>query len=783
MKLALLKPILFLMFLLSGFAGLLYQVIWSRLAYAAFGVMSPVLSVVISVFMLGLAIGSWIGGILAKRLQERKNAATALILSYGLTEAAIGLGAILVPYEYKWSSSLILPTGELNSVSYLLCSALAIAISLAPWCILMGATYPLVMGFIQSINKAETKGFSFLYLANVFGAIVGVSFSTFILIEVLGFKQTLLVGAVANFVVASISFCLAALANRGSIAGKQVPTENDLDSAAGSIDSHSDSNTAPQVNSGELQASPILTYGLLFLTGFISMAMEIVWTRAYAPVLGNEVYSFAGLLVSYLVATFIGSAMYRKDLAKGRLASISKLAVCLAIFALLPVLVNDPRVHIFGSALWVSLQTSISGSKIEDITKICRIASIAITLLSIVPFCAALGYLTPQLIDQASAGKPERAGTAYALNIVGCILGPLSASYLLLVALGTKASLLLVALPLIASAVILTFRSSKKRAWVLTITCLVLAWTGLTACVGYEDFIASMHPRHDIRRDYTATVIACDSGSKANLLVNGVGVTALNQCTKDMAHIPMLCHQGTPRRALTICFGMGTSFRSLMSWGIDSTAVELVPSVKELFSYFWSDAPEILKKQNGRIIVDDGRRFLNRSQKKYDVIVTDCPPPVEAAGVSLLMSKEFVSLAKQHLNSDGLMLCNIIGTDPVSAKAAINAVHSEFPFVKVIFNEASGFLCMASQQPINLESFERNAIKMPASAQKDLFEWTAYGDDSMPIEARIALYMKEQKKNIVAEEKLKEAAIITDDRPLNEYFLLRRTGIIPAQKN
>src|SRR5439155_27029467 len=96
-----------------------------------------------------------------------------------------------------------------------------------------------------------------------------------------------------------------------------------------------------------------------------------------------------------------------------------------------------------------------------------------------------------------------------------------------------------------------------------------------------------------------------------------------------------------PRRALTICFGMGTSFRSTLSWGLEGTAVELVPSVPTLFGYFHGDGPQLLALPRARVVIDDGRRFLERSRESFDVIVIDPPPPGGAAGSIFLSSGEF----------------------------------------------------------------------------------------------------------------------------------------------
>src|SRR5436309_839125 len=117
-----LKQLLFLLFFISGFCGLLYQVIWVRLAFASFGIITPVLSIVISVFMLGLALGSWAGGATIRPLVARTG--LSAVVFYGAAEALIGLGAFVVPGLFSLGETMLLRAGEADSFTYLLFSAL-----------------------------------------------------------------------------------------------------------------------------------------------------------------------------------------------------------------------------------------------------------------------------------------------------------------------------------------------------------------------------------------------------------------------------------------------------------------------------------------------------------------------------------------------------------------------------------------------------------------------------------------------------------------------------------
>ena len=159
---------------------------------------------------------------------------------------------------------------------------------------------------------------------------------------------------------------------------------------------------------------------ILFTTGFASLAMEVSWTRAFTFVLKTTIYAFAMILTTYLLATWIGSYLYRRGLKDGRLISTEGVLGASCLFSLLPIVLNDLRLG----------------------------ENVAVTLLSIVPFCLALGYLTPRLIDEYSGGDPANAGRSYGVNIAGGILGPLVAAYVLLPTIGTHAALLVLSVPI-----------------------------------------------------------------------------------------------------------------------------------------------------------------------------------------------------------------------------------------------------------------------------------------------------------------------------------------------
>ncbi|MGC1334409.1 MAG: hypothetical protein WA812_03420, partial [Candidatus Cybelea sp.] len=120
-------------FLISGFCSLLYEVLWTRLAFAHFGIITPVLSLVVSVFMLGLGIGSVLGGRLAASVNRKYNLSPLYL--YAAAEAFIALGAFTVPVLFGWSGTALIPAGATGSGTFLIFSAASIVVALLPWCI------------------------------------------------------------------------------------------------------------------------------------------------------------------------------------------------------------------------------------------------------------------------------------------------------------------------------------------------------------------------------------------------------------------------------------------------------------------------------------------------------------------------------------------------------------------------------------------------------------------------------------------------------------------------
>jgi predicted membrane-bound spermidine synthase len=738
-----LRAFAFVCFFLSGFCSLVYQIVWTRLAMASYGVNSQVIATVLSVFMFGLGVGSWLGGAAYDRFKERPWFSP--LAWYAGCELLIGVGSVTVPALFLVGREQLLGSGGTGPLSYLVQSGLILFVAMAPWCVCMGATVPLMMGFLKETDRGRSENnFSFLYLANVLGATVGSALPVLVMVETLGFHRSLLGAGALNVVV--VLTCAAVFA-----AVRRDPHRAAVTEAA-------ETEVAPPG-----AAVPLATW-MLFTTGFVSMGMEVAWARMFAPFLGNEVYGFAGLLVTYLVATFLGSWVYRLALRFEALADPRYVWLALFVAAGLPLLTADPRTLEALGWTWPAL-----------------------TVLGIAPFCFLLGFLTPLLVDRYSRGRPGRTGRAYAYNVFGCILGPVVAGFVLMPAGGAFFTVVIMsALLLLLGAALLLHREtgSARRpraavAWAVAIA--LFAASGVWAHGSERE-----HERHRVKHDYTATVTASGSGMDTYLLVNGVGMTIKTTITKMMAHLPLAHLERPPRNALVICFGMGTTFRSLLSWGIDTTAVELVPSVAEFFPFYYEDAGELLALPRAHLVVDDGRRFLDRSSQQFDVILLDPPPPAEAAGSSLLYSKEFYDSVKKRLAPGGILQQWLPGeAEPPIAGAVANTLAHSFPHIRAYHSVTGwGVHFLASMEPIPERTAEELAARLPEAAARDLVEW----EQGEPGELFAAVLGK-QVSPVVFDEAREAGVMITDDRPFNEYYWLRRnvgarataSGFVPRE--
>jgi len=190
-----------------------------------------------------------------------------------------------------------------------------------------------------------------------------------------------------------------------------------------------------------------------------------------------------------------------------------------------------------------------------------------------------------------------------------------------------------------------------------------------------------------------------------------------------------------------------------------------------MFSWFHADAAQLAASPLSRIVIDDGRAYLERARERFDVIVLDPPPPVEAAASSLLYSKEFYAAAKLRLAPGGILQQWLPEGDKAILAAVAKALGESFPHVRVFRSvEGWGYHFLASQTALPAQTAAALAARMPERAVADLVEWGPHAT----AEEQLASVLRQEVSLDALVGLSPNTPALSDDRPINEYYLLRR---------
>lgn len=749
----------YLIFTASGAAALIYQVIWARWLGLVFGNTATSVSIVLASFMLGLALGSYIVG---QRLHRINNP----MAIYAYLELGIGIFAVCFPLFATFTDGLfssIVNAGTSFVGSMIIRAVLVFTLLVIPTTF-MGATLPLLTDFFRrDARHSNSWKVGLLYAANTFGAALGTIIASFILIELIGIRSTTLLAATLNFFVAYIGLRYARSVRLDPVTKSASASKLLLD----------------------LRCK--LAIGVLTASGAIALAAEVLWTRVLELLIGNSTYSFAMILVVYLLGIAGGS--WIMSLVINRLKSLTLWLVALQM----------------GMGIWMITGIVLFNVISESISRYANTPVGIITLfwhyLQAVSILFPLAFLSGAVFPVATRILDPKSGDAegiliaraYTWNTIGALFGSLIAGFVIAVFFDYFQAIYILALlygltAFVALIIVMsiTMKPFQKQyaAIFLGMVSFVLIGFSFVQAMGNNRFVTRFNSKNQFMevvyhqpglQGVTSVLKERKQPLASRLLINGKGMTVKVTDTKMMAHLPMLLHPA-PQKTLVICFGMGTTYRSAISHGQKVTVVELVHEVFEAFDYFYADAEQIRTYPQGKMITNDGRNFLKLTHDRFDVITVDPPPPIDGAGVNHLYSKDFLKLAQSRLNEGGIMAhwiptptANAGVNDWSTFNGLLATFASVYPYTVMFPSWHNiGVHVIGSMKPLDIskEYIQQRLKMLNPLAQEDINEWdkvpVIYYQNLMPIPtAELAVYR-----------------ILTDDHPYLEFNLLRywRTG-------
>lgn len=585
-------------FFFSGAAGLLYQVVWTRMLTQIFGNTTYAIATVLSAFMAGLALGSYLFGKIADRGKND-------FLLYGLLEAGVGVYGFLVPWLFAGAQKLYGPIFGLNQ-SYpflfnLVLFFLSFVLLVFPT-MLMGATLPVLSRFFVRSFSQFGRRIGDLYATNTLGAVIGCAAGGFFLIPQLGMRTTVYVAAAVNLVVALVILVVDRLRDDEVAA---VPAA----SAA--------AETVSQVAPPAVPASPSWVNWLLLisfgLSGFASLVYENAWTRSLTLVIGSSIYSFTTMLVTFLIGLALGGFIYARFLgereARLSLFGLVELWVGLAALATIPLFEKLPLIfvrllHGFGDTFTVFLWLQIVLSALVMFLP---------TILLGMTFPLVARLYTQNLYRVGSG-----VGSSYAANTVGAVLGAFAGGFILIPNIGVQNAIIFGVVMNLLIAAVLLLGDTKARlvpryglgfavaALALFLPANLQRWDKHVLTSGvtiyndrYEALPSDSLRIEEMKRDdiefyregLTTTVsVHRIPGSnyvyfKSNGKIDGSYGDALSQLMTS--YIAMLMHPKA-ETALTIGLGSGMSAKALATFKSlkDIEVIEIEPAMIEASKYF-----------------------------------------------------------------------------------------------------------------------------------------------------------------------------------------------------
>ncbi len=637
-------------FFFSGATALIYQVAWMRLLSLFFGSDIYAAAITLGVFMAGLSLG----GLLAGKLADR---ARRPLLIYGWIEIGIALYAFVFPsllasFEPAYRQIYQAYFDSTPALYFGFRLLLAAALILIPT-VLMGATLPLLVRQFATRATLLGRRVGHFYAINTMGALCGTLSSGFILIPAWGVSRTVLIAVVVNL---SIGVWAIALAARLRLIAAESQSGDGL------------SQRMP--SAGQRERVAILM--AMAISGMAALALEVVWMRVLVQSFSATVYAFAIMLACFLFGIFAGStrASATADRHPDGLRLLVQFELWLAASVALLGIVTYFVPSLFGMLLWGL--AGATGGKFGVASVIAQFVVAGVLILAPTVLLGATFPVAVKLYTRHIDDRAEGAGTVYAANTAGALIGTLLGGFILLPTFGAQKSLIAIgALFFLAAIVLWRRRGGVVGRWVgepsLIVPATVAVVAGLTVVllppqtVVNFDLQSSTQPEvlyHGEGVSHTLDLVRTRDGHTIMMINGNVEAdTTLVQRRHFIlkGHLPLLLHPN-PSEVAVVGLGLGITLKATENYPLVRRirVVELSPQMVAAHAHLGDVTRNLLNSPKIDLRVDDGRNFMAMSAERFDMITAD-PVHPRITGVGYLYTREYYERIRERLLPGGIV--------------------------------------------------------------------------------------------------------------------------------
>jgi spermidine synthase len=754
------RPIILLLFFISGISALVYEVVWVRMLSLSFGVSVYAVSAVLSAFMGGLAFGAWLFGRIAPMAAKDNidSVGTPYMASlrlYALLQLGVAVAALASPWIMAAITNLYAALDQTGSIAAGFSNAirfgLAILVLIIPTT-LMGGTLPIMAQLLAHDEQRRGATLGALYAANTFGAVLGTLLAGFILIRFLGTSASLMVAAAGDLVTVAVAWWITQVGIKDQEtrrpedqeakrpAGKKTQKPGNRKSASQKhVHSNISISTSPQLPvSHPFQYAPIVTLIGFSLSGFVSLAYQVVWMRTLAIFSLSAVFSFSVMLATFLMGLAIGGAVMSRQ--------IDRFKKPLLVFSILQLAIGIST--ILGQYIFAKLPTIIEALTLPtDLLSVvwAELLPALVTMLLPTLLIGATFPVAARIYADLDDHVGERIGRLYAGNTLGAMLGSLVAGFVLIPTLGLQNSILCLATLnlLIGCMALVGSRPLSRRIWVgfgsaIAGAILAAAFLPPGVFLGFREGVTPQLKFYQEGVDATVAVFQVDDPPLKISFVNGRNEVPTDPQSMRafymLGHLPALLRPEA-QNALVVSFGNGIATGSLAQHPIKQiTAVELVSGqVEAARKLYTTENRDVLNDPRLQIVHEDGRNFLLRDTAQYQIITADATHPINSSSWALF-TQEFYRLVQAHMAPDGVFIQWLPFHD-LRAKDYYDIVHtfqSVFPNTTVFYTGGIHTFLVATPEPLTRAQLLALEDQMQYySAGKDLGSAAQLADDML----------------------------------------------------